>query len=151
MLSLYSGLSAVSSSLFACSRVVVPYLRDRGVAYRDDLECYERRHERREQWYRAIRDYNRDDKSRLAASIFGEHDIYVGIRDREEYLASRGLAIVSFWIDSGRRVSYRDPTCGVTRDMCDVVVDNNGTIGDLERQAKRFGLACRTLRFPGRG
>ncbi len=135
LLSKYSGLSFVSSSLFVAKHVCMPYLERLGIRYDKIEDCYEDRHAHRQEWYDAIREYNREDKSRLSRAIFARYDVYVGIRDVEEFLASQHLADLSIWIDASERIQTLDPTCKITSDLCDIYVDNNGTLEDLEIRA----------------
>ena len=137
-----SGLTFVSSSWFVAERVVFPWFKKhRGYHYEDVEACYEDRHNERESWYEAIKQYNQKDPTLLSRELFMVYDMYVGIRDDLEFLASKKHACLSIWIDASKRVEYFDPTCKITRDMCDIVIENNGTEKDLERKAWRLADA----------
>ncbi len=135
------GLSFESSSMFCAEHVVAPWLEKMGITY-DSLEkCYEDRVNHRMDWYEAIRSYNKEDESRLSTAIFANYDMYVGIRSRVEFLASRHLSDLSIWVEASDRHTYIDPSCKVLREDCDVIVDNNGTIAEIyDRLTRLFDL-----------
>jgi hypothetical protein len=132
------GLTFESSSMFCAEHVVTPWLEKLGVTYASLEECYADRVNYREEWYNAIRDFNKGDESRLSAAIFSEYDMYVGIRSRIEFLASRHLSDLSIWIEAGERVNVEDPTIKISPRDCDVIVDNNGTEEELHFKLKRL-------------
>lgn len=132
------GMSFASSSLFVGEKAVFPALKDK-YGYRSVRECYLDRAAHRAEWKELISEYNREDKARLARELFKDYDIYVGIRCREELTAARCLADLVFWVD---RSYILPPESGrsnsVTRDDADVIIDNNGTLRQLEQKAIRI-------------
>lgn len=133
----YAGLSFQSSSMFAAKNVVMPYLSSKwGITYRDVAECFDDRHAHRMRWAEAINEYNRRDKSRLSRGIFNSYSMYVGIRSRDEFLASKHLADLAIFVCAAQRVQSLDPTCLVKAEDCDIVVFNNGSEEDLRHKAK---------------
>lgn len=132
------GLTFQSSSLFCAEHVVRPWLESKGIFYNSLEECYEDRFSHRMDWYNAIRDYNSSDLSRLSRGIFDKYDMYVGIRDRDEFLAAENLADLSIWVDASERISEVDPTCKILRTDADVVIDNNTSKEDLEKRVRRL-------------
>lgn len=95
----------------------------------------------REIWARAIADYNAEDGSgiKLYKTMAGSHDIFDGVRRQEEldklveWFASQGRRLWKIWI---HRAVPIDPTCLIDRDSCDFVVNNTGTIDDLNRKLR---------------
>jgi len=134
------GLSFESSSFFCAEKVVRPYLEERGKFYDSVEECYEDRHNHRIAWYEAIKEYGEKDKTRLSREIFNEHDIYVGIRDREEFLASRDLADLSIWVNASSRIDFVDPTCKILESDCTFSINNDGTLEELKDRVKKLFL-----------
>lgn len=94
------------------------------------------RHNHRQFWFEAIRDYNIPDRSRLGRELFALYDMYVGLRNKHELWALKlhkayDLAI---WIDASERVAPEDSaSISVDRWMADVTVDNNSTLEDLDK------------------
>lgn len=121
-----------SSSMFCAEKIVKPYLDAKGIIYETNEARYADRHNHREDWYQAILQYTSKDRTRLSRNIFKEYDIYVGIRDRDEFLESKHLSDLAIWVDASDRVDYIDPTCKIRREDCDLVVKNNGSLKDLK-------------------
>jgi len=132
------GLTFRSSSMFCAENVVRPWLENLGIFYNTIEECYEDRTNRRVEWYEAIRDYNKNDESRLSSAILSTYDIYVGIRNRVEFLASKHLSDLSIWVDASKRVNIADPTIKIKPGDCDIIIDNNGTEEELHEKVTRL-------------
>lgn len=132
------GLTFESSSMFCAEHVVTPWLKDLGITYDSLGECYEDRVNHRMEWYNAIRAYNEGDESRLSAAIFDKYDMYVGIRSRIEFLASRSRSDLSIWVDASERVPQIDPSCKILPADCDIIIDNNGTEEELKHKLTRL-------------
>lgn len=140
------GFTFESSSQFACERVVIPYLRAHyGLEWSSPVYAFEQRGQYREQWAEAIRNFN-EPLDRLSREIFRCFDIYVGIRDRDEFLASRKHSDLSIWIDARERVDFVDPTCTIEASDCDITIDNNGTPDELEQRLVRLFNVIRPRR-----
>lgn len=140
------GLTFESSSMFCAEHVVRPWLEKLGITYDSLEECYADRVNYRIQWYEAIRAYNEGDESRLSAAIFSKYDMYVGIRSRIEFLASRSLSDLSIWVDASERIPQIDPTCKILATDCDIIIDNNGTEEELRKKLDRLlGLIARNI------
>ncbi len=132
------GLTFESSSMFCAEHVVTPWLEKMGITYDSLEECYEDRVNHRMDWYAAIRAYNEADESRLSTAIFAKYDMYVGVRSRVEFLASKHLCDLSIWVESSKRWPAMDPSCKILRGDCDVIVDNDGTIAELYARLTRL-------------
>lgn len=140
------GLTFESSSMFCAEHVVRPHMESLGVAYKSLEDCYDDRSNHRIEWYNAIRAYNKDNESRLSSAIFDKYDMYVGIRSRVEFLASKHLSDLSIWVEAAERVTVEDPTCKIFPGDCDIIVDNNGTeLGLHQRLTRLFDLLRPTI------
>ena len=132
------GITFQSSSYAAAEIFIYDLMKD-VYGYDSVQECFDDRHNHRDLWYNLISEYNKDDKAKLAKGILESSDCYVGMRSREELEACKEQGIFShiFWVDASERVAYKEPesSCTVTKDMADYVINNNGTLKDLEHMA----------------
>lgn len=145
-------LKIVSSSLAAAEKVMVPYFKSKGVEYASLDECYADRVNHRQEWYEQILAYNTPDKARLAREIYSESDVYVGIRNAEEFQAvkKQGLFQYAIWVDRSKHVAPEPATSiSVTKDMADYVLDNNGTLEDLNVRARSLYIDLISLEYAG--
>ena len=124
--------------MFCAEHVVTPWLENLGITYDSLEECYEDRVNHRMAWYDSIRAYNDGDESRLSSAIFSQYDMYVGIRSRVEFLASRHLCDLSIWVDAATRIPQVDPSCKILASDCDIIIDNNGTEDELKDKLTRL-------------
>lgn len=134
-------LSFESSSFFVGSKVVYPVLKDK-YDYKNFLQCYTDREAHRAEWYNLISAYN-NPKYKLASELLEVHDIYVGLRNKEEYEAclEKDLFDIIFWVDSWHRTRIRESLESFTINYDPTVmfwIDNNHTLQNLEIQAKKF-------------
>lgn len=144
------GLTFVSSSLFVAQRAVMPYLRRKGIVY-DSLEaCYADRHrdnEMRAIWYDAICEFNKHDRAKLGRELFAEHDIYAGLRNREEFRAMRleKMWDASIWVDRSKHLPPEPETSMTIKPSdCDYILDNNGSLADLGVNIARLYISILT-------
>lgn len=101
--------------------------------------AYAQRADNRWLWRELIRLYNTPDKTTLTREILSRADVYDGMRCAEEFAASRHLFDYVVWVDAAARVGTVDRTLTISRDVADLVIDNNGTLDDLRGAAVRFG------------
>lgn len=101
----------------------------------DKEELFEKRTENRELWKELINLYNAADKSALAQRICGVTDIYVGMRDDQEFEASRHLFDLILWVDAEQR-HPPDPTMLIKKQPGMQWIDNNGDLDELWKQVK---------------
>ena len=109
--------------------------------YKTKNDCYADRHSHRAFWKANIKGYNTPDLTKLAKYIYSENDVYVGIRDLEEFYQceKENLFDLSIWVDRSKHKPPEPESSNQIRDfMCDVTIDNNGSIIELERKAKRL-------------
>lgn len=138
------GLRFSSSSMFVAERAVRPHLEEHhGLVYSTLKECYDDRVNHRTKWRYAIAEYCKHDLQRVAKEIFALHDIYCGIRRREEFLASRHMADLSIYVDASERVLGPDLSLDIKPKDCTFTLDNNGTQSEL---VKKVSDLCWLLR-----
>lgn len=104
-----------------------------------DDTLYKLRRHHRELYKALISLYNTPDKSALSKKIISHNDIYVGMRSSDEFIASKNLFSLIFWVDAMKRVNYVDPSMSIrfTDDM--IKIDNNGSIDELKKQVDKLG------------
>ena len=102
-------------------------------------ECFEDRHNHRQEWYLMICGYNMEDKSRLSKDIINNYDCYVGMRDLEEFESSKDLFDVIIWVDASKRIVDGDSTNKISKEVAHIVVTNNGTFEEFESKSKVIG------------
>lgn len=130
-----SGKKFASSSWAALEEAIWPSWGSQ--LYETKEECFERRHEdnNRAVWYRLIQQYNTPDKTRLARAILANNDIYCGMRCKEELAACKeaGIFDAIIWVDASKRVPPESSeSMSITKDMCDIVITNNGTESEFK-------------------
>lgn len=130
----------VSSSIFVAKVAVYPTLKIR-YNYKFLKQCYNDRINHRAEWHTLISAYNKQDLARLARELYKKYDIYCGIRCCKEFAAvqDEGLFALSIWVDASERLPPEDiDSCTVTKHMCDVVLENNGTLEQLEKKVNHL-------------
>mgnify|MGYP006399899711 CR=1 FL=1 len=130
----YHGLTFTSSSLQAAKNYIFPLWGK----YRYDTieECYNDRHtgDNRAIWYKLIQEYNTPDKSRLARDILYRNDVYCGMRCKEELSACDRIYLfdIKIWVDASDRLPPESSdSMTITKDMCDIVIENNGSLDEF--------------------
>lgn len=99
-------------------------------------ECFEDRHRFRAFWFETIAAYNRPDRSRLGRELYAAYDMYVGLRNWHELEALRlhKAFDLCVWVDASERCGPEpESSCTVTSAQADVIIDNNGTLDDLDK------------------
>lgn len=131
LLCMFSNYSASSSSKFVMFKMQDKIMED--LNYSSFEECYSKRGLNRTYLYNLIRDYNTPDKSRLSRELLFKHDIYVGMRDLEEYNSSRHLYDLKIWVDSSLRGIAEESveSFNIPRDSFDIVIENSGSYDEL--------------------
>lgn len=138
LLGSYYGLRFASSSEFCAQLAVYPLMQD---LYPNWRACYEDRHNHRELWFHAIRAYNLRPGPILAQQILEDHDIYVGMRSREEFEKSRKSFDHVLWIDRSK-VLPPEPagSMEITIEDADSVIDNNSTLLHLAKNVRDWAV-----------
>jgi len=143
------GRRFTSSSLFCAENVIfagieaetTPELAGLKGKYNNFAECFQDRHNHRALWYDTIRALNRPDATALGRAIFKDHDVYCGLRSKAELNALKNAGIVDtiIWVDRSDFVPREaSESCTVEPWMADYVLDNNGTLEDLEFNVKQL-------------
>lgn len=142
-----AGYKFVSSSEFACKKVVFPQIKNR-FGYTTPEECFKDRHkddQMRARWFNLIQLYSKDDRTRLSKEIFEVNDLYVGCRNHKEFIPTmeQGIADMTIWVDASKRVKPEPKTSmTITREMVEqyphYIIDNNGIEDDLRANVSRM-------------
>lgn len=79
----HSDLKCTASSETALELFLFKELSEKH-GYKTIQEAYENRHKNRKEWFEAIQDYNKEDKTRLAREVMKKGNVYLGMRDPQE-------------------------------------------------------------------
>ncbi|MCB9047701.1 MAG: hypothetical protein H6550_16320 [Chitinophagales bacterium] len=127
-----NGFTATSSSIYALHKFVYPLLKVR-YGYKDTAECFKDRVNHRREWFDLIAAYSKDDPSRLTREILESNDIYIGMRNMEEFTASEKLFDLIVAIDASERLPLEDPSSfNIPLNVADIIIYNNGDADDLK-------------------
>lgn len=142
MLRDWFGFEFSSSSLAAFKIFIYDIFKEK-YGYDTLNEAYENRHNHREELFKLIQEYNTPDKSRLAREIVEQTGMYVGMRCKQELQACIDQEVFDLiiWVDASERVDYVEDSSSitVTKDMADIIIENNGKLEDLERKVRKLG------------
>lgn len=126
---MFFGLSFASSSEFCAEKAIYPLMSDLYPSWR---ECYEDRANHRELWFHAIRAYNCRPGPTLTEQILERHDIYVGMRSREEFEKSKHLFDYVVWVDrSGVLPPEANGSMELRPEDAHIFLENNGNVDEL--------------------
>ena len=106
-------------------------------------ECHEDRRNHRKEWLDIINSYLCHDFSFIARGIFGDHDVYCGIRNIKELnrIKQLGLVDLVIWLDASYRMreySCLTEDCSIQPHDCDIIIDNNYSKDSLRSKASAF-------------
>jgi len=132
------GMTFKSSSEMAMETFIFDEIADK-YGYSTMQQCFEDRVNHRSLWYKMICSYNKEDKARLSKDILQKYDCYVGMRDLEEFEASRFLFDVIIWVDATDRLGSDENTNKIPMDVADMIITNNGTFEELDTKSKILG------------
>jgi len=138
LLNEYYGMTFKSSSEMANELFIYDELKPK-YGYNSIEECFEDRMNHREEWYLMICGYNMEDKSRLSKDIISKYDCYVGMRDLQEFNASKDLFDLIIWVDASKRLPSNEVTNKISIDEAHIVLTNNGTFDDFKAKSKVIG------------
>ena len=134
------GLTFSSSSYMALNIFLYDILKKK-YGYKTKEECFNDRHssdEMANEWYEHICEYNKKDKSRLTKEILKSNDMYVGIRDFEEFKYCRSLYNIIIYVDANERIKEKDLTMKIPKEEADIIIDNNGTLNEFKEKIKNI-------------
>ncbi len=138
LLNEYYGMTFKSSSEMANELFIYDELKSK-YGYNSIEECFEDRMNHREEWYLMICGYNMEDKARLSKDIISKYDCYVGMRDLEEFNASKDLFDLIIWVDASKRLPSNEVTNKISIEDAHIVVHNNGTFEEFKEKVKVIG------------
>lgn len=133
-LKLHYGLVSQSSSMKACEIFLFDELKKK-YDYQDVNECFKDRINHRSEWYELITEYNKEDKARLAKEILTASDMYVGMRDDEEFKECKKQGVFDFVLGVYNPRLEEENSDSFNIDfwsVCDFIIPNNGTLDELE-------------------
>jgi hypothetical protein len=129
----FKSSSEMAMELFLFERLSEKY------GYKTMSECFEDRLNHRQEWYLSICEYNKEDKSRLAKDIISKYDCYVGMRDLEEFNASKELFDVIIWVDASERIGLPESTNKISQKEAHIILTNNSTFDEFEQKSILIG------------
>lgn len=132
------GMTFKSSSHAANELFIFDKLKEEH-GYKTLEQCFEDRVNHREKWYEMVRDYNNTDKSRLSKEIISMVDCYVGMRDHEEFIASKDLFDLIIYVDAEGREKKEKLSFNISKEDADFVISNKTTLSDFETKSIRLG------------
>lgn len=141
LLNEYYGLTFMSSSQAAADIFLYDLLKDKW-GYKTKEECFQDRINHRDEWYKLICEYNKDNRARLASDILKKSNCYVGMRDKEEFdeCVRQGIFDLIIWVDASARLPIEPSTSfNINRYDADIVIENNGTFEEFKEKALRLG------------
>jgi dephospho-CoA kinase len=141
ILSQQFGMTFESSSQAASNIFIYDLLKEK-YDYKTPEDCFEDRFNHRQEWYEAICDYNKSDKSKLAKGILERADCYVGMRDcvEIEECLRQNLFDIVIWVDASKRLPMEDASSfNIDKSCADIVVENNDTLNDFFEKVMRIG------------
>lgn len=127
------SLSFDSSSKAAAKIFLYDKLKGK-YGYNSFEECFLDRMNHRAEWYEAIKEYNKDDRTKLAKDILLNTDIYVGMRDFEEIKSCKEQGIFDLIIGVWNPTKPEEPKDSFNIDLwqsADIIIPNAGTLNDL--------------------
>jgi len=111
-------------------------------------EAYQDRVNHRTGWYNFVSDMGAET---LCLEVMREGDIYVGERRRQSFDLTKGLFDYSIWVDATGRGLLPEPggSCDITSDGHDYIINNNGTLEELETEVHSLMTAIGVPRING--
>lgn len=136
------GYTFTSSSMAMYKIFIYEVFKDK-YGYETLEDAYENRHNHREELFQMIQEYNSPDKTRLARAILADTGMYVGMRCKMEVEACIEAEVFDLviWVEASERIDYVEDSSSITvnKSHADIIIDNNGTLEDLERKVKKIG------------
>lgn len=144
-------LSFMSSSMFCLYKCILPYHRAQKCTikhtqeflnskFKDDKDMFDKRKHHRRAWHEIIKNYNGQDLARLSREIFKIYNLYVGIRNIDEYNAyiKEYPNTINIWVYNENQPVEERTSNTMTPDHADIIIYNNGSIEDLKRKVIRL-------------
>lgn len=133
----FKSSSMVAVEVGCFSQLAVKY------GYKSDEEFFKDKDLYRPEMFQAIVDFNTPDLTALGTIILKKHDIYCGLRNREELLALKKKfpELLVVWICAKKRLGITEgaDSITITPDDADCIIENNGFVESLyPKLAKLF-------------
>ncbi len=126
------------SSSEVCLDVIWPVLAHVG-KYPDKETAFNDRIAKRQLWKFLISTVNGVDKTALTRKILAASDVYVGMRSREEYQATKHMFDHTIWVDASLRIEEKDPSMDISYCQSEMhLIDNNRDLAALEANIDHF-------------
>lgn len=113
---------------------------------------YARRHDARREWFDLANAIRGDDPGAFVRPALAGGELLVGVRDYREvdYARAHDLVDAFVWVHNDRvpvdpTVAGFDGRRGLSRDDCDLVIENNATLAAFHA---RIAALCRLCRVP---
>jgi dephospho-CoA kinase len=132
-----------SSSEQAAEIFIYNVLKEK-YGYANFNECYLDRVSHRAEWYNLIKEYNKDDRAKLAKEILKRTDCYVGMREAEEIneCKRQNLFDLIVWVDASKRLPLEPPeSFNIDISLADIIIDNNTSLEDFRSKVIKLGQA----------
>jgi len=133
-----TGLTGIASSKFMAEIVA------RKLGYKTVEEAWEDRRNHRAVWKQAIVEYRQDDPARIVRELYEDNHIYEGLRDREEFEASKEEGLFDLIVYIHRPGIAVDPTMDMNEGDADLVILNTGDKEDYQEKCYRFAYFLRS-------
>jgi hypothetical protein len=140
ILSKNSDMKFTSTSVWVCEKIIFPILRVK-YGYKTVQECFEDRDNHRIEWRDLVNEYNTPDLTRLVRENLFENDIYVGLRDHDQYKACMDNNLFDYvlFVDAWPRNDFNDLSMNIKFDPSKMfLVKNDGSKKDLESFLFKF-------------
>lgn len=135
----FSGLSYHAGTSVYAADIVFPQLHAKypwARKYVNSVACWLDRRNHRDEWAKAIDEYNRNDPAQLYKDCLGFQDILTGLRWRHEFKAVKDAGIVDLWIFVFDPRKPLEPSFQIMPEDCDGTVVNDGTKEQLHTAAR---------------
>ena len=128
------NLKFISSSEFVGREIIWPMWGQE--RYKTFEEMFEDRVNYRKTWKDLIFAYNTPDRSRTSRTMLERgYDLYVGMRSREEFEASKQLFDSVIWVDRSQHLPPEpEDSMELTKDDADYIINNNGSMASLKSE-----------------
>lgn len=135
------GVTFGSSSKTACDLFLFEKIK-KLLGYQTPEEAFNDRDNHRQLWYEEIKAYNEaNGLDALGKVIYSNHQIYCGIRDKDEFMALKngGLIDLTIWIDASERLPPESSnSMKLSKEDADIIISNNGNKAEFLNKIDKF-------------
>ena len=133
------GLEYRGSSEMAAEIFIFDALKDK-FNYATAAECFDDRHNHRDEWYQMICGFNEEDRAKLAKEIMRTSDAYIGMRDDRECDKCGEDNVFDYIVGVFDPRKPLEPSTSFNIDMwskCDFIIPNGGSLEDLDTKVEK--------------